>query len=167
MSQSRCGHFRGDKWFLSPPAAKQDFLLCPVRSLATVPTELPGYPYFCRMRYIIFLPSTSTFIKCSLPLSYSDQSSVCIYLPCVLHATPIILLDLMAVMLLGAGVSGRTVYGLGLWPLASWDCGFESHQGHGCLSVVSVVCCQVEVSASGWSLVQRSPTYCDVSECDL
>ena len=28
---------------------------------------------------------------------------------------------------------------------------------YGCLSVVSVVCCQVEVSATGWSLVQRSP----------
>jgi hypothetical protein len=27
-----------------------------------------------------------------------------------------------------------------------------------CMSVVSVVCCQVEVSATGWSLVQRSPT---------
>jgi hypothetical protein len=27
-------------------------------------------------------------------------------------------------------------------------------------------CCQVEVSASGWSLVQRSPTECGVSECD-
>jgi len=27
--------------------------------------------------------------------------------------------------------------------------GFESHRGHGCLSVVSVVCCQVEVSATG------------------
>jgi hypothetical protein len=35
--------------------------------------------------------------------------------------------------------------------------------GHGCLSVVSVVCCQVEVSATGWSLVQRSPTDCGVS----
>jgi hypothetical protein len=33
--------------------------------------------------------------------------------------------------------------------------------GHGCLFLVSVVCCQVEVSASGWSLVQRSPTECD------
>jgi hypothetical protein len=31
---------------------------------------------------------------------------------------------------------------------------------------VSVVCCQVEVSATGWSLVQRSPTECGVSECD-
>jgi hypothetical protein len=35
------------------------------------------------------------------------------------------------------------------------------------VSVVSVVCCQVEVSTSGWSLVQRSPTECGVSnECD-
>jgi len=31
---------------------------------------------------------------------------------------------------------------------------------------MGVVCCQVEVFASGWSLVQRSPTECDVSECD-
>jgi hypothetical protein len=30
-----------------------------------------------------------------------------------------------------------------------------------CLSVVSVVCCHVEVSASVWSLVRRSPTECD------
>jgi hypothetical protein len=28
------------------------------------------------------------------------------------------------------------------------------------------LCCQVEVFASGWSLVQRSPTECGVSECD-
>ena len=28
-----------------------------------------------------------------------------------------------------------------------------------------VVCCQVEVSATGWSLVQRSPTDCDASLC--
>jgi hypothetical protein len=31
---------------------------------------------------------------------------------------------------------------------------------------VSVVCCQVEVSATAWSLVQRSPTDCGESECD-
>jgi hypothetical protein len=42
----------------------------------------------------------------------------------------------------------------------------NSRLGHGCLSVVSVVCCQVEVSATGWSLVQRSPTECGVSDCD-
>jgi hypothetical protein len=32
---------------------------------------------------------------------------------------------------------------------AVWDCEFESRRGHGCLSLVSVVCCQVEVSATG------------------
>jgi hypothetical protein len=54
-----------------------------------------------------------------------------------------------------------------LRPLAYWDCGFESQRGHGCLSLVSVVCCQVEVSATSWSLVQRRPTECGVSDCDL
>jgi hypothetical protein len=32
------------------------------------------------------------------------------------------------------------------------------------LSLVSVMCCQVEVSAKSWSLVQRSPTECGVSK---
>jgi len=32
---------------------------------------------------------------------------------------------------------------------------------------VSVMCSQVEVSASGWSLFQRSPTECDASEFGL
>jgi hypothetical protein len=41
----------------------------------------------------------------------------------------------------------------------------KSHRGHGYLSLVSVVCCcQVEVSATSWSLVQRSPTDCGVSK---
>ena len=34
------------------------------------------------------------------------------------------------------------------------------------LSFVSVVCCQVEVSATVRSLVQSSPRECGVSECD-
>jgi len=34
---------------------------------------------------------------------------------------------------------------------------------HGSLFVVSVVCCQVEVSATSRSLVQMSPTECGVS----
>ena len=50
---------------------------------------------------------------------------------------------------------GRVVWGVGLRPLACWECGFESRQRHVCLSVVSVVCCQVEISASSWSLVSR------------
>jgi hypothetical protein len=39
-----------------------------------------------------------------------------------------------------------------------------AHRRHVCLSVVSVVCCQVEVSATSWSLVQRSPADCGVSQ---
>jgi hypothetical protein len=39
-----------------------------------------------------------------------------------------------------------------------WVCVFESRRGHWCLSFVSVVCCQVEVSATGRSLVLRSLT---------
>jgi hypothetical protein len=35
------------------------------------------------------------------------------------------------------------------------------------MSLASVVCCPILVSATGRSLVQRSPTEYDVSECDL
>jgi hypothetical protein len=56
-------------------------------------------------------------------------------------------------------------YGRSQWPLGCWDRGFESHRWHGSLSVVSVVRCQVDVSATGWSLVQRSPTDCGASLC--
>jgi hypothetical protein len=45
--------------------------------------------------------------------------------------------------------------------------GFESRWRYGYLSLVSVVCCQVEVSATGRSLVQRSPTDCGVSLCEI
>jgi hypothetical protein len=38
--------------------------------------------------------------------------------------------------------------------------GFEFSRENGRLSVLSVVCCQVDVSASGWSLVYSSPTDC-------
>ena len=40
---------------------------------------------------------------------------------------------------------------------------FESHRGHGFLSVENVVCCQVEVSATGG--VHRIPTDCGASLC--
>jgi len=49
---------------------------------------------------------------------------------------------------------------VGLWALACWDCGFESRQRHGCLSLVNVVCAQVEVSTTGRSLCQSSPAAC-------
>jgi hypothetical protein len=34
--------------------------------------------------------------------------------------------------------------------------------GHGCLSLVSVVGCQIETSATEWLLVQKSRTECGV-----
>jgi len=55
------------------------------------------------------------------------------------------------------------IFGLYQWPLAWWNCGFESRRGRGYLSRVIVVCCQVEVSATGRSLFQRSPDECGVS----
>jgi hypothetical protein len=51
-------------------------------------------------------------------------------------------------------------------PVAYRVCGFESRRGHGGLSVLRVVCFQLEVSASDRLLVQRGPTDCGVSECD-
>jgi len=36
--------------------------------------------------------------------------------------------------------NGSAVLGVGLRPLACWDCGFEFHQGHERLSVVNDVC---------------------------
>ena len=59
----------------------------------------------------------------------------------------------------------RAVEGEGLRPIACCDCWFQYGLGDGCSSVVSVVCCQVEVSAAGRSLVQRSLTDCGVSLC--
>ena len=37
--------------------------------------------------------------------------------------------------------SRRSRRGVDLPPLACWDCGFESRQIHGCLSLQSVMCC--------------------------
>ena len=53
-----------------------------------------------------------------------------------------------------------------VWPLACWDCVFEFRRVHECLSLGGFLCCRLEVSATGRSLVQRSPTECGVSECD-
>ena len=42
-----------------------------------------------------------------------------------------------------ADPSDRAVSGVGLRPIACWDCGFESRRGQGCHSLVNVVSCQV------------------------
>jgi hypothetical protein len=66
-----------------------------------------------------------------------------------------------------AGSTGRAVQSVGLLPLSCWDCRFEFRQGHW-TPVYSECCvyCPVQVSASGCSLVQRSPTESGMSECD-
>ena len=58
------------------------------------------------------------------------------------------LVKIFAFNFFAAGPSSRAVEGVGLRQLVCCDRGFESHPGHGFLSVVSVVCCQVEVSAT-------------------
>ena len=40
----------------------------------------------------------------------------------------------------------HAVLRVGLRPIACWECGLESRRRHGCLSVMSIVCCQVEFS---------------------
>ena len=55
-----------------------------------------------------------------------------------------------------ASVCGRSLAGIaGSNPAGAWT------------SLVSVVCCEAEVSASDRSLDHRSPTECGASECDL
>jgi len=63
--------------------------------------------------------------------------------------------------------SGCVVKVMGLQLLACWNCGFQFCKGHECVSVVNVVCCQVDVCVTGQSLIQRSPDelLC-VTECD-
>jgi hypothetical protein len=66
-----------------------------------------------------------------------------------------------------APLRSRAAKVVGLRPLSCWNCRFETRRKHGCLCLVSVVFCQVEVPATGRSLVQSSPTECVyVTSCD-
>ena len=57
---------------------------------------------------------------------------------------------------------------MGLQPLACWDCGFKSRQGHGCLSVVSVVCLSDRGLCDGLNpRPEESYQVCRVIVCDL
>jgi hypothetical protein len=70
----------------------------------------------------------------------------------------------MDVILFNADLSNRAVKGLR--PFAYWDCGFESRRWHGCLSLLNVVSCQVEVSVSGPIPHPEESCRVSVSECD-
>jgi len=71
--------------------------------------------------------------------------------------------EIFRITCLNADPIGHEVQGEGLRLLACWDCGYESHRGN--LSALSVVCCQVKVSAANWSLVQRSHPVCGALLC--
>ena len=67
-----------------------------------------------------------------------------------------------------AGPSGRAVDGVGLRLLACWDCGFKSQPGHGCLSVVNVVCLSGRGLCDGLiTRPEESYRLCCVVVCDL
>jgi len=65
-------------------------------------------------------------------------------------------------------------YSRSQWPRCLWRRSADAHllrlwvhipPGLGCSSIAIVVYCQVDVYATSWSLVQRSPTNCGVSLC--
>ena len=56
---------------------------------------------------------------------------------------------------------------VGLRPLACCDRGFESHPGHGCLSLVIVVCCQSSLRRTDHSSRGVLPTVLRLTGCDL
>jgi len=68
--------------------------------------------------------------------------------------------------LLLADLGGRTVKGLCLWLLDFWNCGFISLLEQGRLSIFNVASLQVEFSAMGRFLAQKSLSEGCVSECD-
>jgi len=69
----------------------------------------------------------------------------------------IIITDIINIIIISYP-GGPAVQGVGLRPLAYWDCGFESLRGQGYVYPLGVLCCQVEVSATYRSLVQSRPT---------
>ena len=132
-----------------------------LKVLATCPYHEPArsspYPrptsHFLKIYLNIIIPSTPGFPQWSLSLRFP-------------HQNPVEDENINAIYMSSYGpvsVATRS---------KAWFCGRSlagiagSNPAEGMLSVVSVVCCQVEVSVTSRSLVQRSPTYCGVSECD-
>ena len=89
------------------------------------------------------------------------QSTVVMPTACV-NINDLISRVFIGFMFFSVSLSGRAVQGVGLRPLVCWDCGFESRRWPDS-SLESIVCCQFEVSATGWSLAHRSPTDSDAS----
>jgi hypothetical protein len=54
-----------------------------------------------------------------------------------------------------ADPSGRAVHSKGLWPIACWDCGFESRRGHGYLCCF---CCTISTKGKARTNQYRQST---------
>jgi hypothetical protein len=129
--------------------------------------------YTCKVLYLPSDPKKKGWLKKKklMVINYmkiGSQQRVCIFRRWMREALRS-LVDLLFDFLRKAdelryGSICRTRWPNGLRRSISWHCGFESHRGHDYLSLVSVMCCQVEVPEIGWSLVQRSRNECGVSE---
>jgi hypothetical protein len=58
-------------------------------------------------------------------------------------------------------------HGVGVWPLDCWDREFEFRRGHGCSSLVFVVCCVRCVLCEGLITCSEEPHLMCMSVCDL
>ena len=73
----------------------------------------------------------------------------------------------LSVLYLKGGPRGRAVFkAWGSDRSLAGTAGSNPTGGHGSFSLVSVVCCRVDASVTGWSLVQRSSTDCGASDYD-
>ena len=82
------------------------------------------------MRFTNFL-SLCRYVAQVTTMCFESPDAMCLEVPCP--------------YLWSRGLRFRTA------SLGCWDCGFDCRREHGCLPLVIIVCCQVEVSASNHS----------------
>ena len=129
------------------------------------------HPILFQIRFNSVLPSIFSFSKWSL-FFMSLRQKFCTLLsssPQFMQRSPFVSSLIWPPEWYSVKSTGRE--GQSLWPrglrlrsvsvrLLGYD--FEYHRGHACLSVVSVVCCQVQLSATGRSLLLGSTAECDL-----
>ena len=118
-------------------SARAEYDYCLVRSFVTL-----QLPESVRAPSPVPRPSSplagilTPAVKMLLILQLASVPAACcgVWEGAVLSQTPPCCLSIfLFVIVRTAGPSGSAVWGVVLRPLAGWDCGFESHRGHGCL----------------------------------